>query len=239
MADAQAKQQVTEGKLAEANHLAEELYEKIERRQYRIQSLKARLHESEETAVNAVQSAENLRWELKSLRREHLKTVALLQSRTTELQEAQVFLTKADTHSDADIVRMVEHIHSEMFQISAQIADSLQFVATTGRQHLPVQEVVRRWVGAEMTAMLLSVQHHEDPICVQIGLQACMVAFVGWVMGTWDFNQSACGDIFSTALDHIYEHMRKSGMCLYYDDYAELISSHNWNRNRFQEGGGH
>ena len=60
---------------------------------------------------------------VEGLRNEHQSTIALLNTRTKELRAAQVYLTKADAVSDADVCQMVMNLNSEVFQIAASIAD--------------------------------------------------------------------------------------------------------------------
>ena len=65
--------------------------------------------------------------ELAQIKAKHSHTVALLDTRSSELRGAQAFLTKADSTSGADVVRMVESLGAEILQIAAFIADYFVF----------------------------------------------------------------------------------------------------------------
>ena len=57
--------------------------------------------------------------ELKQVKVEHQQTIALLDVRTAELKGAQVFLTKADQFSGADVIKSVEELNGEIMQTAA------------------------------------------------------------------------------------------------------------------------
>ena len=133
----------------------------------------------------------------------------ILKVRTLELKDAQQYLSKTDTFSDADILRLVDNLNSQVFQISAQIADSLTFDRT--RQPNPGPEtpvmLLERSMGSATLELLQTVKHDDDPICVQIALQSCMIAVSGWLIEMWDFVHTAEEDPF----ERLYGHIRKHG----------------------------
>ncbi|KAJ8585542.1 hypothetical protein M405DRAFT_745109 [Rhizopogon salebrosus TDB-379] len=114
----------------------------------------------------------------------------LLNDRTRELQGAQAFLSKADTLSGAEVIRLVDELNQEIMQTAAFISDSFDFVRKP--EHLDeMKEASARTselIGPTMTSLLGAVQHGEDPLLIQVALQAATVEFSRWIIMTWDFD---------------------------------------------------
>ncbi|KAH9946440.1 hypothetical protein B0H21DRAFT_415663 [Amylocystis lapponica] len=150
---------------------------------------------------------------LTALRTQLNDTDTLLKARTLELKDAQQVFSKPDTLSDADILRLVGNLNSQIFQTAAQIADSLIFK----NQKFALVEIdaeidamVKRTVGEEMLGLLTTVNHEGDPICIQIALQTCMVAFTGYIIETWNFLQRVDDDPFGVVYTNIARYENQS-----------------------------
>ncbi|EED83895.1 predicted protein [Postia placenta Mad-698-R] len=100
----------------------------------------------------------------------HAKTTALLETRSAELHDAQQYLTKADQLSDADILRVVEQLNSEIMQAGSGAVDTA----------IPAE-----LVGAKMAELLQVVPHSDDTFCVQLALQAALVTLARWIIAKW------------------------------------------------------
>jgi len=133
----------------------------------------------------------------------------LLNDRTRELQGAQAFLSKADTLSGAEVIRLVEELNQEIMQTAAFISDSFDFVRKP--EHVDeMKEASARTselIGTTMTSLLGTVQHGEDPLLIQVALQAATVEFSRWIIMTWDFD----GLQAEQPLAEIYNDVRETG----------------------------
>ncbi|PCH36690.1 hypothetical protein WOLCODRAFT_109047 [Wolfiporia cocos MD-104 SS10] len=138
---------------------------------------------------------QQLQLQLNALRREHEQTLALLDVRTAELRDAQLYLTNTDSVSDAEVLALVEQLNAQIFQAAAQIA-TIDFDRVV--QH-PVQQVtegakerVTALVGGKLVELLQYVRHQDDPFCLQIALQASMVELVRSFAAAWTFKAEVC-----------------------------------------------
>ncbi|GBE79278.1 hypothetical protein SCP_0204760 [Sparassis crispa] len=150
------------------------------------------LNRIREELQRTAQLSSGYKHELAILQKKHEDVLALLHIRTSELHEAQQFLSKPDDTSDAEVMRTVEKLDAEIYQIAAQIANTVQFSRDQRMQPHLVDQLAEDAgladiLGLALVQLLKSKQHHEDPICVQIALQACMSQYAAWMIQTWDF----------------------------------------------------
>ncbi|KDR69816.1 hypothetical protein GALMADRAFT_230475 [Galerina marginata CBS 339.88] len=137
-----------------------------------------------------------LEGELHRANTEHLQVIELLGVRTAELKGAQAFLTKADQLSGADVIKLVEELNAEIMQTAATMAEELVIeqkkveVEENEQESDEMTEAYTRTeeiVGPRMAELLKSSEHHEDPILIQIALQASMSAYTHWIVSSWCF----------------------------------------------------
>lgn len=153
----------------------------------------------------------NVRNELQHAQTKHDELATLLEARTRELKGAQVYLTKADTLSGAEVMSLVDALNVEILQTAAFISDSFDFA----RQPSQADEVkeassrISELMGPTLTHLLSTVLHGEDPLLVQIALQGATVEFSRWIIMTWDFD----GLQAEQPLAEIYNDIRESGAC--------------------------
>lgn len=151
----------------------------------------------------------NLRNELQHSRTKHDELTTLLEARTRELKAAQVYLTKADTLSGAEVIALVDALNVEILQTAAFISDSFDFA----RQPVYADEIkeastrIGELMGPNLTHLLGAVLHSEDPLLVQIALQGATVEFSRWIIMTWDFD----GLQAEQPLAEIYNDIRETG----------------------------
>ncbi|PCH36677.1 hypothetical protein WOLCODRAFT_82678 [Wolfiporia cocos MD-104 SS10] len=133
--------------------------------------------------------------ELDALRRTHQQTADLLETRTADLRDAQLYLTKTDSVSDAEVLALVEQLNSQIYQAAAQISDSTDFNNI---------ERIMPLVGEALVGLLGIVRHQDDPICIQIALQASTVGFACRIIATWAFES----DDEQVSFSRVYTEMR-------------------------------
>ncbi|EED79478.1 predicted protein [Postia placenta Mad-698-R] len=191
-----------EGELRTARKELEELQGKEERSRSVIQWFQAELTESQTYAKSIEDELRKFSGIKEQLREErrlthslgqqlataqaaHSNTTALLDMRSSELKDAQRFLTKTDPLSDADVVRMVEHLNSQIFQAAARIADSVNFPHSNTARH---GSRAGHLVGPVLAKLLQQVSHADDAFCMQLALQAGIIAWTKWLLETWNFD---------------------------------------------------
>lgn len=147
--------------------------------------------------------------EMAQIKTKHGQTIALLDTRTAELKGAQAFLTKADSASGADVVRMVEGLDAEILQMSAYVADHFEF----GERQAVNDEIqgacdrLADLLGPKIVDHLGSTVHAHDPMLIQLACQAATAAYCRWIILAWDFDE----EDFNHFLQHIYLTVRESG----------------------------
>ncbi|KAI0708753.1 hypothetical protein C8T65DRAFT_209465 [Cerioporus squamosus] len=164
--------------------------EQCESARTEISQLRARLSEAEGNAKRSATTLSELQRANAHLEKERRVTAAILETRTSELKEAQAFLAKADDVSDSEILRAVDALNSKVFQTAASIAEAPQF--RYGSEDIDAAEQAARklerdgWLGPHILSALRSIDHTHDPVLVQTALQASLTMYVRWLAMSWD-----------------------------------------------------
>lgn len=150
-----------------------------------------------------------LKNELQAIQTKFNDQTTLLNDRTRELRGAQAFLSTADTLSGAEVMRLVDELNQEIMQTAAFISDSFDFARKPEHRDEIKEASIRtsELIGPAMTSLLSTVQHGEDPLLIQIALQAATVEFSRWIIMTWDFD----GLQAEQPLAEIYGDVRETG----------------------------
>ena len=115
---------------------------------------------------------------------------ALLTVRSAELRDAQQYLGKVDAVSYADVKRMVETLNSQIFQLAAQVVDEFSFEKKRSYPMLePVQESCKSigtFLGSKFVGVVSTSAHADDPMLVQVMLQAYLSKRVRLIIKEWD-----------------------------------------------------
>lgn len=147
--------------------------------------------------------------ELTQIKAQHHQTVALLDTRTTELKSAEAFLSKADTMSGADVVRMVEGLNAEILQTAAYVADHFVFSERgdfTDEVHAAAGRL-EELLGPKIVHLLSTIDHGDDPTLLQLASQAATTAYCRWMILSWDFDDAN----YDQFLKHIYMTVQQAG----------------------------
>jgi len=146
----------------------------------------------------------------------HANTDRLLQVRTADLKGVETFLTTADEYSGAEIMKMVESLNGEIFQVSAFMAEALErksLLATPEEKnknithYREVLEYAQGHIGDRLLSHLRdkSLEVQADALPVQLGLQALLATWCAFMVRC--FTTSA----FNNDLCKLYGEIRKSG----------------------------
>lgn len=160
-------------------------------------------HAETREALQSLQAEndETLR-ELQSLRTAHQNMESLLETRSSELRDAQAYLSKTDKISHAEVQRKVNGLNTQSFQLAALVADSFSY--GKGRVHgdeLQIAyEQVEQCIGQPAANLLLSTLHQDDPMWVQMGLQAVATLAAAVIIDSWDVRISTSSNSFLTKI---------------------------------------
>ncbi|KAF8058634.1 hypothetical protein FPV67DRAFT_1455170 [Lyophyllum atratum] len=164
----------------------------------RLEEIRSHSLSLSEQLKNQTRELQASKEELAHLGEKHAQTLQLLEARTLELKGAEVFLTKADALSGADVIALLNAINSEIYQTAAMVAEAFEFKEKglegeerTVEEATAMDEVyvsAGEIVGARLLALLRASKHHEDPTIVQIAFQAGMAAYSNWIITSWDFD---------------------------------------------------
>lgn len=148
--------------------------------------------------------------EFQQIEAQHLHTLALLETRTSELKGTQTFLTKADSLSGAEVTTMMDGLNADILEMAAFMADSFQFekVREVRGEQKAACERVRESLGARMPNLLISIRHKDDPMLIQIALQSCLAWYCTRIIRAWCIDTH---NQMSDILIRVYEDVRRIG----------------------------
>lgn len=140
------------------------------------------------------------------------ETEALLDIRTAELRDAQAALGAPTSHSHGDVQRLVDQLNAEVYQLSALVTDQLPFITKQsiwhGQSHDEEYGQVCSAVGNGLAHALSNCSHDDDPILVQIAVQAYLVERVACIVRAWSlFAEPA----YCAVLDRLHTQIFEGG----------------------------
>ncbi|KAK0471596.1 hypothetical protein IW261DRAFT_835651 [Armillaria novae-zelandiae] len=133
----------------------------------------------------------------------------LLDTRGKELRVTQMFLTKADTYSFAEIKNMVEGLNSEVLQIAAMMVDEFDCKDKGVGMRDEFEDMtaaaiqMRKILGEPMVRLLQDRKDKDMHIeVVQKSIQAILVNTASHFISCWSSN-SAMSGVFQNTYHHI------------------------------------
>lgn len=184
------------------------------------------LQRAKETIARRDQTIAQLQSQTATIETILVQNNALLDTRTRELEVAQVFLTKQESFTEKEIIDQIEGLNYEIFQVAIVLSDeweSEEEHETDGkRQDRDTAKTVRNVVEDEQAHAVFEEIHCwstlriaeiaqlasqiEDPLSLQIVFQAYLTHIVASFMSQWQFadhglNQ-AMDRIFSASIGH-------------------------------------
>ena len=100
----------------------------------------------------------------------------------------EVFLTKTDSCSGAQVIQAVQDLNTEIIQLAAVATEN---VTLQGRDKTPQARMnqatrgVTSRLGAAFAGLLVSRDHSDEPALLQFGLQACVATCVARLLGVF------------------------------------------------------
>lgn len=127
------------------------------------------------------------------------------------LRGLDTFLTKVDRFSGAQIIQALQDLNSEILQFAASATELCTFDkysrATPARTTQATKETAAR-LGPSLARFLSSRDHTQDPILVQLALQACVATCISRALGSFCFGFASKPN---AVLSQIYAQMYSSG----------------------------
>ncbi|KAI0824347.1 hypothetical protein BC628DRAFT_1420092 [Trametes gibbosa] len=158
-----------------------------------VDGLTKRVAQLEDEARTARVQVLQLQSTKQKLQDEKRSVLALLNTKSAELREAQTFLTKVDAVSDSEVLQLVERLNATIFQTCASVADAFEYSKyddASGREasQRAFQKLLA-WglLAPDVMNALCCFDHAQDSVLVQTALQCLTVIFVRWLCNTWDF----------------------------------------------------
>jgi hypothetical protein len=184
----------------------------------RSQSSSRRSHDSQRNEQQVQESANQiLNPYMHSAEENHDGSVTGSVSSDSEEERAHtrgldIFLTKVDRWSGAQIIQALQDLNSEVLQFAASATELCTFDkysrSSPTRTTQATQETASR-LGSSLARVLSSRDHAQDPILVQLALQSCVTICVARAMSTFCFGFAAKPN---AVLSEIYAQMYQSGM---------------------------
>ncbi|KAK0196218.1 hypothetical protein F5146DRAFT_924336 [Armillaria mellea] len=202
--EAEKKSALVQGELVQAterNEVARKKILELQQETARLQQQSADEKKSLDTQLQSVlkqndirkSEIERINKELekeKSLRREEQ---ALLDLRTRELQDAQAYLTTEDAISGEEIKGMTEALNTEIYQVAAFMADTLDFDGLSPADEMN-KAAAARWIGEPLVGALSSGVPKNDSeeetrhLATLAAIQTSIVQTCINLINTWSFH---------------------------------------------------
>ena len=174
--------------------------------------LQARLAQLEGEARRSAARIADLERSHAQAEKERRSAAALLQARTAELREAQMFLTKDDAVEDSEVVRIVELLNAQIDRVAGKIAGSSQIHFGSEQDSAVVEKAAKRldryaWIPPPLIATLRGSGRPDEADLVRTSLQAGMAMYTRWLATSWDLG------VFDSRglLEGVYLSMRERG----------------------------
>ncbi|KAJ4477260.1 hypothetical protein J3R30DRAFT_3291105 [Lentinula aciculospora] len=121
------------------------------------------------------------------------------------LKTSEVFMTRTDAWSGAQVLQAIHDLNSEILQFSAAATELCTFGSTTSSKIAiqATQDTASR-LGPSIVRILSGRDHSQDPILVQLALQGCISTCVARALSVFCMGFPTKAD---AVLTQIYSHM--------------------------------
>ncbi|KAF9030864.1 hypothetical protein BDZ89DRAFT_1064427 [Hymenopellis radicata] len=136
-------------------------------------------------------------------------TVLAVDEQRALTKSSEVFMTKTDSWSGAQVLQAVQDLNSEILQFAAAATELSSFdkkshsSSSSKATHQAVQETASR-LGPNLARILSSRDHSQDPMLVQLALQGCISTCVARALTPFCMGFPSKPD---GILSQIYAHM--------------------------------
>lgn len=155
----------------------------------------------------ASQASSNRRRASSDVVRDNISTIS--EEDRAHAKGMEVFLTKTDLWSGAQVIQAVQDLNSEILQFAASAVEVCTFTKQRTSQAKigqAVNDVMTR-LGPSLTRMLSTHDHSQDPMLVQLALQGCIAFCISRALSSFCIGYQSKGNI---TLTQIYNRMFQS-----------------------------
>ncbi|KAJ7285064.1 hypothetical protein C8J57DRAFT_1432279 [Mycena rebaudengoi] len=124
-----------------------------------------------------------------------------------QLRSTELFMTKTDSWSGAQIVQAVHDLNSEIIQLAASATELCTFDPSTPSSGQAIHDTSAR-LGSNLVDLLTARDHSQDPTLVALALQAGMSTCIARAMSSFCLGLPSKSDI---TLSQIYSHIFVAG----------------------------
>ena len=131
----------------------------------------------------------------------------------SQLDNAQRFISTADTHADQDIIQMLQELNEEVYQMSMTMADYVaegfarqSATAHQTKERPSVGEDTLVAIGQVMVNHLAAVQGEDIALLLQIAFQGFLSHLLHFIVSSWTFDRS-----HNALIEGTYQRLRQAG----------------------------
>lgn len=136
---------------------------------------------------------------------------AFEEERAAQARSFEIFLTKTDSWSGAQVIQAVNDLNGEILQFAASVTDLCTFGkrprTSPSRPTQAIQDTAER-LGHQLTRILMARDHSQDSILVQMALQGCIATCIKRAWSSFCIGFQPKLDVI---LSQVYVDMYKSG----------------------------
>jgi len=157
------------------------------------------------------------RREKRKIQRTNLKKI------TSELAVSQRFLSTADSLSEAEIIRDMEALNEEIFQLAAIAADKIHLHEQhylTDEESAKYREQIDHILSPESMELVV-FKKLQDTLAIQMGWQAILTRLCSVIIQKWDLENS----YFDKDIRYMYRDIRSQSKAYYDLKLIHLICS--------------
>jgi hypothetical protein len=128
------------------------------------------------------------------------------------IRSQETYMTRIDSWSGAQVLQAVHDINSEILQFAASVTEMCTFLPVTSssssnpRLAQSIQDTTAR-IGPNMTKILSTRDHSQDPLLVQLALQGCVSHCSARALSSFCIGFPSKSD---AVLSQIYNHMQQT-----------------------------
>lgn len=164
--------------------------------------------------------------------RDNISTVS--EEERAQARSSETFLNKVDVWSGAQVIQAVQDLNSEILQFAASATELCTFSKQRSVKVNQTSSEVATRLGDALSRLLVTRDHSQDPMLVQLALQGCISYCVSRALSSFCIGYQSKANI---TLTQIYTHMSQSGEFQDFSTFA--IYSSLQSPNRPHHGGGH
>jgi hypothetical protein len=136
------------------------------------------------------------------------QSMSILQEQSAHTRSLEIFLTKTDQWSGAQVIQAVHDLNCEILQFAASASEICTFDRSPRKAPTQgAQDIIPR-LGQKLSRMLATRDHAQDPILAQLALQGCISIFISTALSSFCIGlQKQSNNVLST----IYLHIASTG----------------------------